>query len=88
MTDKIYRLFEYVYLFMAGFAIFLVITNWETDRNRAYLFLFFTVVAIFMFFFKRRFRKNIEKRRRGEDWRRVQFSGSMPYFINPVKKEI
>ncbi len=63
MGTKIYRLFEYAYVFMAIFSIYLVVTNWETDRNRAYLFAFFTVVAIFMFFFKRRFRKMLEKRK-------------------------
>jgi hypothetical protein len=52
---------------MAAFAIYMVVSEWENDRNRAYLFLFFTVVAIFMFFFKRNFRKKIEKRRKGED---------------------
>lgn len=62
MGNKIYQIFEYAYIVMAIFSIYLVITNWETDRNRAYLFVFFTVVAIFMFIFKRRFRKNIEKR--------------------------
>lgn len=62
MGTKIYRLFEYAYIFMAAFSIYLVVTNWETDRPRAYLFAFFTVVAIFMFFFKRRFRKMLEKR--------------------------
>lgn len=62
MGNKIYRLFEYAYLAMAAFSIYLVISNWESDRNRAYLFVFFTVVAIFMFFFKRRFRRSIEKR--------------------------
>ena len=62
MGAKIYRLFEYVYVLMAVFSVYLVITNWSTDRNRAYLFAFFTVVAIFMFFFKRRFRKKIEER--------------------------
>lgn len=67
MTSKIYQLFEYVYLLMAAFAIYIVVSEWENDRNRAYLFLFFTVVAIFMFFFKRNFRKKIEKRRKGED---------------------
>jgi hypothetical protein len=61
MGNKIYRLFEYVYLAMAAFSIYLVVTNWEADRQRAYLFAFFTVVALFMFFFKRNFRKKLEK---------------------------
>lgn len=62
MGNKIYRLFEYAYIFMALFSIYLVVTNWESNRDRAYIFVFFGIVAIFMFFFKRRFRKNLEKR--------------------------
>ena len=62
MGSKIYRLFEYAYLLMAIFSIYLVITNWQDNRNRAYLFAFFTIVAIFMFFFKRNFRRRIEER--------------------------
>ncbi|PQB03554.1 hypothetical protein [Aureitalea marina] len=63
MGTKLYKIFEYAYILMAIFSIYLVITNWETDRDRAYLFVFFAFVAIFMFFFKRRFRRNLEKRR-------------------------
>ncbi|WP_203295512.1 hypothetical protein [Luteirhabdus pelagi] len=62
MGNKIYRLFEYVYVAMALFSIYLVWSNWETNRSRAYIFAFFAVVAIFMFFFKRHFRKKIENR--------------------------
>jgi len=64
MSSKIYQLFEYAYIGMAIFSVYLVITNWETDRGQAYLFAFFGVLAVFMYFFKRRFRKNIEKRNR------------------------
>jgi len=63
MGSKIYKLFEYAYIAMAIFSIYLVITNWETDRGQAYLFSFFGVLAIFMYFFKRRFRKKFEKRK-------------------------
>jgi hypothetical protein len=66
MGTKIYRLFEYAYLFMAAFSIYLVITNWQVNKNRAYLFAFFTIVAIFMFFFKRNFRKKIEERKKNK----------------------
>jgi len=62
MSNNIFRLFEYAYLVMAAFAAYLVVTNWAENRNRAYLFAFFIVVAIFMFFFKRRFRKSLEER--------------------------
>lgn len=64
MGNKIYRLFEYVYLAMAVFSVYLVVTNWSDNRNRAYLFIFFAMVAVFMFFFKRNFRKKIEERNR------------------------
>ncbi len=63
MGTKIYRLFEYAYILMAVLSIYIVITNWEVDRNKSYLFAFFTIVAIFMFFFKRNFRKKIERQK-------------------------
>ncbi len=62
MNNKIFQLFEYLYIAMAAFSIYLVITNWNTDRNKAYLFVLFTIVAIFMFFFKRSFRKKMKQR--------------------------
>ena len=62
MGNKIYRLFEYAYLGMAAFSIYIVVNSWTENRNRAYLFAFFTLVAIFMYFFKRNFRKKIEGR--------------------------
>jgi hypothetical protein len=60
MGSKIYRLFEYAYLVMAAFSMYLVYEHWGEEGYRSYLFLFFAVTAVFMFFFKRRFRKNIE----------------------------
>jgi len=60
MGTKISQLFEYVYIGMAIFSIYLVVDNWQEDRNRAYMFAVFAVVAVFMFFFKRNFRKKIE----------------------------
>lgn len=61
---RFYKYFEFAYLIFAAFFIFEAIRIWDTERNRAYLFLFFVVVAIFMFFFKRRFRKRLEDRNR------------------------
>lgn len=58
---KFFKYFEYAYLVIAAFFLFETIRLWNLERNRAYLFIFFTVLAIFMFFFKRRFRKRIEK---------------------------
>jgi FtsH-binding integral membrane protein len=66
MGNKIYRLFEYAYIVMAAFSFYLVYTNWNDNRNRAYLFAFFAVTAIFMFFFKRKFRKKIEEQNKNK----------------------
>ncbi len=60
MGNKIYRLFEYAYIVMAVFSVYIVIDNWEENRGRAYLFALFGIVAVLMFFFKRKFRKKIE----------------------------
>ena len=60
MGNKVYLLFEYAYLAMAAFSIYIVVDNWSDNRNRAYLFALFAIVAVFMFFFKRKFRKKIE----------------------------
>ncbi|UJH89834.1 hypothetical protein LZ575_12555 [Antarcticibacterium sp. 1MA-6-2] len=61
---KFFKYFEYAYLFIAALSLFEAIRIWNTERNRAYIFAFFVVVAIFMFFFKRRFRRKIEERNR------------------------
>ena len=49
---------------MAALSVYVSVTSWDTDKNRAYLFLFFTIIAIFMFFFKRNFRKKIENKKK------------------------
>ena len=62
MRGKIYKLFEYGYIAMALFSIYLVLTNWSENRERSYMFFIFAVVAVGMYFFKRWFRKNMENR--------------------------
>ena len=62
MQNKIYKLFEYFYFVMAAFSLYLVTTHWADIRGRAYMFIFFAIVAVFMFFFKRNFRKMTEQR--------------------------
>lgn len=59
---KIYRFFEYAYLVFAAFFAFEAFQKWNEEPSQAYLFLFFVVLAIFMFFFKRNFRKRMDKK--------------------------
>jgi membrane protein implicated in regulation of membrane protease activity len=52
---------------MAAFSLYLVTTHWADNRGRAYMFVFFAVVAVFMFFFKRKFRKMVEDRTKNKN---------------------
>lgn len=62
MINKIYKVVEYLYLVMAVFFAYEAINNWTDNPTRAYLFLAFVGVSIFMFFFRRNFRKKMEER--------------------------
>lgn len=60
------KFFQYAYL--AVFVLFLyeTVNNWSTDRNKAYMSLFFAALALFLFFFRRKFRKRFEDRNKQE----------------------
>ena len=62
MNKTIFKLSEIAYAIMAILSVYVIITNWNTNRDKANLFILFLVVSIFMLFFKRRFRKRFEKR--------------------------
>lgn len=59
---KILRYTEYIYIVVACFSIYRIFTDWNTDRSMAYLFIFFAVISIGMFLFRRTYRKKFEKR--------------------------
>lgn len=60
--EKFRRIIEYGYLLVAiVFAVETVI-SWNEDPERAYLMMAFSILAVFMYFFKRRFRKKLESR--------------------------
>ena len=53
---RFFKYFQYAYLVFAILFIVEAIMVWQTSYQRALLFLFLAIVAIFMFFFKRHFR--------------------------------
>jgi hypothetical protein len=57
-----WKIFEYGYLAIAVVFFYETIQTWNIDRPRAYMLLLFAVVAIFMYFFRKRFRSRFEKR--------------------------
>jgi hypothetical protein len=61
---KISKIFELGYLIIA--IVFLVETflKWNEDRSRAYLLLLFSVLAGFMYFFRKRFRKKLDNNKK------------------------
>lgn len=64
---KILRYTEYLYLGVFIFSIYRIYTDWNLDRQSAYLFVFFAIVSIGMFFFRRNYRKKFEKRKRDNE---------------------
>lgn len=64
---KILRYTEYLYLAVAIISIYQIITLWQGNREDTYLYIFFAVVSIAMFLFRRRYRKRFEQRQREQN---------------------
>ena len=60
---KVLQFFQYVYLFFAVFFIYEAISRWG-EGNQAYISLLLAALSIFMFFFRRKYRKKFEDRNR------------------------
>ncbi len=58
---------EFAYLGLIIFSIYMSYNRWDSDRNNAYLFLFFSVLLVILYYFKRRFRINYENRRKKDN---------------------
>lgn len=61
---KILRYTEYLYLAVAIISIYKIATLWNVDREETYIFIFFALVSVGMFIFRRRYRKRFEERQR------------------------
>jgi L-asparagine transporter-like permease len=59
---KIVSILQYLYLVFAALFFFDMITKWNSDRNAAYLSLFFSVLAVAMFFFRKKYKKRFHDR--------------------------
>ena len=59
---KFSKFFEIAYLAVAAFFLFEAVRLWNIERSQSYLFLFFAAVGIFMFFFRRHFRRKYQNR--------------------------
>ncbi len=61
---KILRYTEYLYLLVAIISVYKIIELWNIDREGTYIFIFFALVSVGMFIFRRNYRKRFEKRKR------------------------
>ena len=61
---KILRYTEYLYLAVAIVSVYKIAELWNVNRERTYIFIFFAIVSIAMFVFRRNYRKRFEKRQR------------------------
>lgn len=59
---KYLKLTQYVYLVAAVLFAYKSIEIWNTDTQQAYLYIGITAVAVFMFFFRRKYAKKFEDR--------------------------
>ncbi|AXG68294.1 hypothetical protein KORDIASMS9_00487 [Kordia sp. SMS9] len=57
---KVLSYTKYIYLLVAALSIFKVIAVWQADGTVDYLFVAFTVVSLFMFFFRRHYEKKFQ----------------------------
>ena len=59
---KSYRISEIIYWVIAVIASYEAFNLWSLNPNKAYLFLGFAVLSIFMALFRRHFRKKFDQR--------------------------
>lgn len=61
--DTFQKVLQYIYLFIAVFFVYESIRWWNEDKDKAIMLLIFALLAVGMFFFKKHFRKKINKNR-------------------------
>ena len=61
---KVLQFLQYAYLVFAVLFIYDAVSKWSENRNGAYTSLFFAAIAVFMFFFRKKYRKRFQERGR------------------------
>jgi len=60
---KFWKFFEYAYLVVSIIFIVEGILKWSSNRQNAYILFGFAILAVFMFFFRKHYRKKFERDR-------------------------
>ena len=61
---KIFKFFQYAYLVFAVLFLYDGISRWGEDGTKKYISLFFAALALFMFFFRKKFNKKFDDNKR------------------------
>lgn len=61
---KYFKFFEVAYLVIAIVFIVETVLNWSENRQKAYIYLAFSALAVFMYFFRKKYRKKYEDQKR------------------------
>ena len=59
---RILKYTEYVYLAIVLLSVYKIYQLWNTERQESYIFVFFGIVSLAMFIFRRTYRKRFERR--------------------------
>ncbi len=59
--NKLGNIFQAAYIGFALFFVYLAITNWGIPGGKSYMFLLAAALAIFKFFFNKKYRKRFEE---------------------------
>ena len=63
---KYFKFFELAYLVIAIVFIVETVLRWNSEPEKAYIFLAFALLAIFMYFFRKKYRKKFENHEKKE----------------------
>lgn len=59
---KFWKFFEYAYLIIAILLLVEGFLKWSDQRQKAYFLFFFAAMAIFMYFFRKHYRKKFQNK--------------------------
>ncbi len=65
--NKFLKYTIYINLIVSILSVYMVFNFWQTDRTRAYIFIFLALATGFNFFFRRHYVRKFEERKRNEN---------------------
>ncbi|MDH3321403.1 MAG: hypothetical protein OEM04_00345 [Flavobacteriaceae bacterium] len=64
--SRYYKIIEFAYLVIAVVFVVETVLNWNSNPQKSYIYLAFSALAVFMYFFKRKYRKKFENKKNNQ----------------------